>query len=165
MQHIVPQRFWLSVMESMYMYTSRSNKESVVMIFHSMRIPLFLCISSSYQHFILPSIKATIMYHHVYMYWSTPMFWALNPLFILLTLLRAWVCPPCPYTCHTLYVYHPFLRTHNKKPESIIVRIRKLHFYVGLSSLSTIVTIIPMILWCPSSMRWASSLTNQGAIY
>ena len=45
-------------------------------------------------------------------------FWALIPLFILLTLLRAWVFPPRPYTCHALYVSHPFFRTHNKKTKS-----------------------------------------------
>ena len=70
-----------------------------------------------------------------------PCFLALIPLFILLALLRAWVCPPCPYTCHTLYVSHPFLRTINKKPKATIVRTRKLHFFVGLSSLYIVVTI------------------------
>ena len=146
------------------MYPSISNRASIVMILHSMRIPLFLCISSLDQHCIQPPIEATIMYHHLYMYWSTPMFWAFIPLFILLKLLWAGICPPHPYTCHALYVSHPFFRTHNKKPKATIVRTRKLHFSVGLSSCSTIVTIIPMILWCPSTIRWAPSLTHQGEI-
>ena len=144
------------------MYNSGFNKALVMMIFHSMRMPLFRCISSSYQHCIQPPIEATIMYHHLYMYWLDPMFWALIPLFILLTLLRAWVCPPHPYTCHTLYVSHPFFRTHNKKPKATIVQTRKLQLSTGISSLSTIVTIIPMILWCLSAIRWAPALTHQG---
>ena len=99
-----------------------------------MRMPLFLCISSSYQHCIQPPIEATIMYHHLYMYWSAPMFWALIPLFIHLALLRAWVCLHRPYTCHT-FVSHPFFRTHNKKPDATIVWMRKLHFSPSLSGL------------------------------
>ena len=134
------------------------------MILHSKRMSLFICISSLDQHCIHPPIEATFMYHHLYIYWSTCMFWVLIPLFILLTLLQAWVCPPCPYTCHTLYVSHPFLRTHNKKPKDTIIWTRKINFSEGLSNLSTIVTIIPMILWCPSAIRWAPSLTHQGAI-
>ena len=34
---------------------------------------------------------------------------------ILLTLSRAWVCPPRPYTCHTFYVSHQLLGTINIK--------------------------------------------------
>ena len=164
MLHIVSQRFWLSVIESIYMYTSRFSRASVVMILHSMRMPLFLCIISSYQHYIQPPIEATIMYHHLYMYWLAPMFWDLIPLFILLALLWAWVCLLHPYTCHTLYVSHPFFRTHNKKPKSIVAQTRKLHFSMGLSSLFVVVTITPMILWCTSAIRWAPALTHQGEI-
>ena len=143
--------------------TYRSKRASIVMILHSMRIPLFLCISSSDQHCIHPPIDATIMYHHLYMYWSNPMFRSLISLFILLTLLWAWVCTPHPYTCLTLYVSHPFFRTI-KKPKSTIVQTTKLHFSMGLSSISTVVTIIQMILWCLSAIQWALSCTHQGEI-
>ena len=51
-----------------------------------------LCIIPLDKHCIQPPIKSTIMYHHLYMYWLDPMFWVLIPLFILLTLLWAWVC-------------------------------------------------------------------------
>ena len=71
-----------------------------------------------------------------------PCFWALIPLFILLTLLQAWVCPPHPYTCNTLYVSHQFLRIITKQ-KSTIVRMRNLHLSIVFSSLSTIVTIFP----------------------
>ena len=124
------------------MYTSSFSRASIV-ILHSMRMPLFLCISSSYQHCIQPPIEATIMYHHLYMYWSAPMLLSLIPLFILLTLLWAWVCLSRPYACHTLYVSHPFFKT-NKKTKSTIVRTRKLHFSMVLSSLPTIITIFPL---------------------
>ena len=100
------------------MYTLIFHRASVVMIFHSMGVSLFLCINSPYQHCIQPPIEATIMYHHLYMYWSTPMFWALIQLFILLTLLWAWVCPHHPSTCHTFYVSHPLLGTINIKTKS-----------------------------------------------
>ena len=160
MLHIVPQRFWLSVIEFTYMHTSRFSRASIVMILHSMRMTLFLCISYSYQHCIQPPIEATIMYNHLYMYWLDPMFLSLIPLFILLTLLWEGGCPPRPYKCHTLYVSHLFLGTINKKLNAAVVRTRKLHFFASLSSLST----IPIILWCSSTIRWAPSLTHQGAI-
>ena len=105
-----------------------------------MRMPLFLCISSSDHHCMQPPIEANIMHHYFYMYSLAPMFWALIPLFILLTLLWAWVCPPRPYTCHTLYVSHPLLGTINTKPKATVVRTRKGHFSTCLSSLSTLPT-------------------------
>ena len=55
-----------------------------------------------------------------------------------------------------------FWGTINKKPKSTMVRTRKIHFSAGISSLSNVVTTIPMILWCLSTIRWAHALTHQG---
>ena len=65
-------------------YTSRFSRASFVVILHSMRIPLLLCTSYSFQfmystshwghHYILPVLS---------MYWSAALIWALIPIFIL----------------------------------------------------------------------------------
>ena len=42
--------------------------------------------------------------------------------------LRAWVCPPCPYTCHTLFVSHPLMGTTLiQKPKATMSQPRKHH--------------------------------------
>ena len=98
------------------MQTSRSNRSSIVKILHFMRIPWVRCINSSDQYCIEPFIEATIMYQQLYMIDSC--FGSLDHT-IILTLLRAWVCPPCPYVCHILFVSHPLMGTNiNTKPKS-----------------------------------------------
>ena len=99
------------------MYTSRSSRASVVMILHFMRVSLFLCISSL-DHYLY---SASHWGHHyvssiVYILISSH-YLSLDPHFYFETLLRAWVCPPRPYTCLRLYVPHPFFRRNtNQKP-------------------------------------------------
>ena len=83
---------------------------------------------------------------------STLAFWSLDHI-IILTSLRAWVCPPRPYTCHTLFVSHPLMGTILiQKPKSTMPQSRKHH-------------LSPDILWCSSAIRWAPSLTHEAAIY
>jgi len=108
------------------------------MIMHSMRIPLFLCITSSDQHCIQTPIEATIMYHHFYMYWSAPIFWALIPLFILLTLLWAWVC------LHHMPASSIYMsQTYNKK--NLPYFERAIYTYPRVSAVSILLS--PLFPW------------------
>ena len=92
------------------MYTSTSNRASIVMKLHSTRTPLFLSIGSLDKfmystshwghHYVIPV---------VYMYWSTPIIWAL----ILICILRHW----CEhgYAIVHIYVWDYMYLTHFEK--------------------------------------------------
>ena len=118
MLFIVPHIFWLLVIESIKLCTPLDSAE------HQL---LWYCIPWECNYSYVPvlqislcihiSIKATIMYYHLYICIDRlPLFEPWSP-FLYETLLWAWVCPHCPYTCLKLYVPHPFFRRNtNQKP-------------------------------------------------
>ena len=130
------------------MYTYISSRASVVMILHSMRMSLFLCISSSYHymystshlghHYVSPVVYVLINSHYL----------SLDPHYLFFDIVTSMGMPASSiYMSEIICTSSIFQNKY--KPKDTIVRMRRLHFYVVLSGLSTIITICICIYQIP----------------
>ena len=94
---------------------------------HSMRMPwvqctrsvLYLASHRGNQHCNIICIRPALVFQSI-------------DQMILLTLSRAWECPPRPYTCHTFIVSHPLMGTKLiQKPKSTMPQPQKHHLYTA----------------------------------